>query len=156
MARSIIWTRCLKRSTFVVASVHGRFKMDRCSANRSLVRAVHNRYARLDLDWRWHESALRIGCFMGINPDAHSTRELDLTHWGVVLARKGGARIPERSATRLREADLDVLSKLGKQGLEWRLEPEAFTGREVGREDDLLDFPVGRPVDIEVARQPSA
>ena len=63
--------------------------------------------------------------------------------------------IPERSATRLREADLNILSKLGKQGLEWRLEPEAFTGREVGREDDLLDFPVGCPVDIEVARQPS-
>ena len=31
--------------------------------------------------------------------------------------------IPERSATRLREADLNVLSKLGNQGLEWRLEP---------------------------------
>jgi methionine-gamma-lyase len=64
--------------------------------------------------------------------------------------------IPERSATRLREADLNVLSKLGKQGLEWRLEPEAFAGREVGREDDLLDFLVGCPVDIEVAWQPSA
>jgi transposase len=38
------------------------------------------------------------------------------------------AWIPERSATRLREADLNVLSKLGNQGLEWRLEPEAFTG----------------------------
>jgi hypothetical protein len=24
------------------------------------------------------------------NPDAHSTRELDLTHWGVEMARKGG------------------------------------------------------------------
>ncbi len=63
--------------------------------------------------------------------------------------------IPERSATRLREADLNVLSKLGNQGLEWRLEPEAFTGREVRREDDLLDFLVGYPVDIQVARQPS-
>ena len=38
------------------------------------------------------------------------------------------AWIPERSATRLREADLNVLSKLGNQGLEWRLEAEAFTG----------------------------
>jgi hypothetical protein len=36
------------------------------------------------------------------------------------------AWIPERSATRLREADLNFLSKLGNQGLEWRLEPEAF------------------------------
>jgi hypothetical protein len=32
--------------------------------------------------------------------------------------------IPERSAMRLREADLNVLSELGKQGLEWRLEAE--------------------------------
>jgi hypothetical protein len=60
--------------------------------------------------------------------------------------------IPERSATGLREADLNVLSKLGNQGLEWRLEPEAFTGREVRREDDLLDFLVGCAVDIQVAR----
>jgi hypothetical protein len=51
--------------------------------------------------------------------------------------------IPERSATRLREADLNVLSKLGNQGLEWRLEPEAFAGGEVRREDDLLDVLVG-------------
>jgi hypothetical protein len=46
---------------------------------------------------------------------------------------------------------LNVLSKLGNQGLEWRLEPEAFTGRE----DDLLDVLIGCPVDIQVARQPS-
>ena len=45
---------------------------------------------RLDLDWRWHQSALELGCLMSINPDAHSTRELDLTHWGVEMARKGG------------------------------------------------------------------
>jgi len=66
------------------------------------------------------------------------------------------AWIPERSATGLREADLHILSKLGKQGLQWRLEPETFAGREVGGEDDLLDLLVGCPVDIEVARQPSA
>ena len=72
------------------------------------------------------------------------------------ITPQGLAWIPERSATRLREADLNVLSKLGKQGLEWRLEPEAFPGREVGGEDDLLDVLVGYAVDIEVARQPSA
>jgi DNA polymerase (family 10) len=27
---------------------------------------------------------------MSINPDAHSTDEIDLTHWGVEQARKGG------------------------------------------------------------------
>jgi DNA polymerase (family X) len=45
---------------------------------------------RLDLDWRWHRRALELGCMMSINPDAHSTDELDLTHWGVEIARKGG------------------------------------------------------------------
>jgi DNA polymerase (family 10) len=45
---------------------------------------------RLDLDWRWHQRALDLGCMMSINPDAHSTGEIDLTHWGVEMARKGG------------------------------------------------------------------
>jgi DNA polymerase (family 10) len=45
---------------------------------------------RLDLDWRWHGRALALGCMMSINPDAHSTSEIDLTHWGVEMARKGG------------------------------------------------------------------
>jgi DNA polymerase (family 10) len=45
---------------------------------------------RLDLDWRWHQRALDRGCMMSINPDAHSTSEIDLTHWGVMMARKGG------------------------------------------------------------------
>jgi hypothetical protein len=42
-------------------------------------------------------------------------------------ASAGHAWIPERSATSLREADLNVLSKLGNQGLEWRLEPAIST-----------------------------
>ena len=45
---------------------------------------------RLDLDWRWHQRALELGRMMSINPDAHSTDEIDLTHWGVEMARKGG------------------------------------------------------------------
>jgi hypothetical protein len=49
---------------------------------------------------------------------------------------------------------LNIFSEFGQQGLERRLEAEAFAGREVGREDDLLDFPVGCLVDIKVARQP--
>jgi hypothetical protein len=36
----------------------------------------------LDLDWRWHQRAIELGCIMSINPDAHSTREIDLTHRG--------------------------------------------------------------------------
>ena len=45
---------------------------------------------RLDLDWRWHRRALELGCTMSINPDAHSTGEIDLVRWGVAMARKGG------------------------------------------------------------------
>ena len=45
---------------------------------------------RLELDWRWHRQALKSGCMVSINPDAHSTDEIDLTHWGVEQARKGG------------------------------------------------------------------
>ena len=45
---------------------------------------------RLDLDWRWHQRALELGCLMSINPDAHDTGEIELTHWGVEMARKGG------------------------------------------------------------------
>jgi hypothetical protein len=64
------------------------------------------------------------------------------------------AWIPEPSATGLRETDLNVLAKLGEQGLQRRLEAEAFARREVCGEDDLLDFLFGHSVDIQVTRQP--
>jgi DNA polymerase (family 10) len=121
----------LARFDFIVASVHGQFKMDRAAQTERIIRAVSNPYTtilghmtgrqllrrpgydidiervlaacaehgvaveinanpwRLDLDWRWHETALNLGCMMSINPDAHSTDEIDLTHWGVEMARKG-------------------------------------------------------------------
>ena len=50
---------------------------------------------RLDLDWRWHQKAIDLGCWFSINPDAHSTAEIDLTKWGVAMARKGGVS-PDR------------------------------------------------------------
>ena len=123
----------LARFDFVVASVHGRFKLDRNTQTQRIIRAVRNPFTtifghmtgrqllrrpgyevdieailaacaehrvaveinanpwRLDLDWRWHRRALELGCMMSINPDAHSTQELNLTHWGVEMARKGGA-----------------------------------------------------------------
>ena len=59
-------------------------------ATRGVAVEINANPWRLDLDWRWHETALRLGCLLSINPDAHSTRELDLTHWGVEMARKGG------------------------------------------------------------------
>jgi DNA polymerase (family 10) len=44
---------------------------------------------RLDMDWRWCERALELGCLFSINPDAHSTDEIDNIQWGVLMARKG-------------------------------------------------------------------
>ena len=102
-----------------------------------------------DHNYKHQESQNRLEALLELwddlpAPSAESKQHIPRPAW-----------IPERSATRLREADLNVFSKLGNQGLEGRLEPEAFTGREVRREDDLLDFLVGYPVDIEMARQPS-
>ena len=65
---------------------------------------------RLDLDWRWHREAMDLGCTMSINPDAHSTSELLLTHWGVEMARKGG--VPKGR----------VLNSLGLAGIRQHLE----------------------------------
>lgn len=45
---------------------------------------------RLDFDWRWHQKALDLGCLVSINPDAHSTGEIDNLRWGIAMARKGG------------------------------------------------------------------
>jgi len=40
--------------------------------------------------------------------------------------------------------------------LERGLKAEAFAGREISGEDDLLDVVIGELVDIEVTRQPSS
>ena len=46
---------------------------------------------RLDLDWRWLRRALELSCTFSINPDAHSTGEIDSsTRWGLAIARKSG------------------------------------------------------------------
>ena len=60
-----------------------------CSAHGVAVEINANPW-RLDLDWRWHRRALELGCMMSINPDAHSTQEIDLIQWGIEAARKGG------------------------------------------------------------------
>ena len=37
---------------------------------------------------------LELGCLFSIDPDAHSTDEIDNIQWGVLMARKGG--IPKK------------------------------------------------------------
>ncbi len=121
----------LRRFDFIVASVHGQFRMDRAAQTERIVRAVRNPYVtilghmtgrqllrrpgyevdvekilkacakhgvaveinsnpwRLDLDWRWYQRGLELGCMFSVDPDAHSTSEIDHVRWGVSLARKG-------------------------------------------------------------------
>jgi DNA polymerase (family 10) len=122
----------LRRFDFIVASVHGQFRMDLASQTDRIVRAVRSPFVtilghmtgrqllrrpgyevdvekilkacakhgvaveinsnpwRLDLDWRWYQRGLELGCMFSIDPDAHSTSEIDHVRWGVSLARKGG------------------------------------------------------------------
>jgi DNA polymerase (family 10) len=122
----------LREFDFIVASIHGQFRLDRKMQTERLLRAVANPFVtilghmtgrqllrrpgydvdvekvlkacanygvaveinanpwRLDLDWRWHQCALELGCLFSINPDAHSIAELDLMRWGFAMARKGG------------------------------------------------------------------
>jgi len=44
---------------------------------------------RLDLDWTWCKRAKSLGVGIVINPDAHSTRGLEDTVYGVHVARRG-------------------------------------------------------------------
>jgi DNA polymerase (family 10) len=60
-----------------------------CAAHDVAVEINANPY-RLELDRRWHREAIGLGCLLSINPDAHSTSELDLVRWGAAIARKGG------------------------------------------------------------------
>jgi DNA polymerase (family 10) len=61
-----------------------------CAAHDVAVEVNGNPW-RLDLDWRWLRRGLELGCKFSINPDAHSTREIETsTRWGVAIARKSG------------------------------------------------------------------
>ncbi|MEO7455047.1 MAG: DNA polymerase/3'-5' exonuclease PolX [Gemmatimonadaceae bacterium] len=62
---------------------------------------------RLDLDWRYLPRALELGCVIEIGPDAHSTRGLDVTGFGVGMARKSG--VESKDVLNARSAD-DVLA----------------------------------------------
>ena len=64
--------------------------------------------------------------------------------------------ILEPSATGLCEPDLHVFAKLFEDRLERGLEAQALSGREIGGDDDVLNFFVGHLVDVDLARQPAA
>jgi len=45
----------------------------------------------MDLDWRLVRHAVERGATLAIDPDAHSTRELEFVPYGLAMARKGWA-----------------------------------------------------------------
>src|SRR5437868_7053831 len=63
--------------------------IDACAANKVVIEINANPY-RLDMDWSHIPYALEKGVMISVNPDAHSIREIDNIHWGIVSARKGG------------------------------------------------------------------
>jgi hypothetical protein len=67
-----------------------------------------------------------------------------------------GPWILEPNATGLCEPDLHVFAKLFEDRLERGLEAQAFSGREIGGDDDVLNFLVGHLVDVDLTRQPAA
>ncbi len=68
---------------------------------------------RLDLDWRHLHTAKRLGVTIAIGPDAHSTRGLDNTMLGVVMARKGWLEASDVLNTR----DADAVRQFARHGL---------------------------------------
>ena len=63
---------------------------------------------RLDLDWRFHAKAIRLGIPLVICPDAHSLEGLGMVRYGTICARKGGC------------GKEDVLNSLGaEEFLDW-------------------------------------
>ncbi|SDF28928.1 DNA polymerase (family 10) [Mucilaginibacter pineti] len=63
--------------------------IDACAANGVVIELNANPY-RLDMDWSHIPYALEKGVMISIDPDAHSTHEIDNIRWGVSAARKGG------------------------------------------------------------------
>ncbi len=72
-------------------------------AERGVAVEINANPHRLDLDWRMTRRALELGVRIAINPDAHAVDGLDDVRWGVMVARKAGAR-PEDIVTTWEDA----------------------------------------------------
>jgi hypothetical protein len=57
---------------------------------------------------------------------------------------------------KLCKPDLHVFAKLFEDCLKRGLEAQAFSGREIGGDDDVLDFLVGHFVDVGLTGQPAS
>jgi DNA polymerase (family X) len=66
---------------------------------------------RLDIDYKWIEIALKNNVKISINPDAHSTGQIDYIKYGVLAARKGG--LPPEHCLNALALD-DFIRQIGK------------------------------------------
>ena len=63
-----------------------------CAAETRTVIELNCNPKRFDMDWRWWHRARDKGVLCSINPDAHSTRQLQFLRLGAGIARKGWLR----------------------------------------------------------------
>jgi len=61
----------------------------RTAADHGKMIEINAQPSRLDLDWTYVKRAKELGVMIVINPDAHSTGELELTRYGIDVARRG-------------------------------------------------------------------
>jgi DNA polymerase (family 10) len=110
----------LDRFDLAVASIHGRFELDRKAQTDRLLRAISNPHTTIlghmtgrqlqrrpgydidvekvlapapDMGSPWRSTPTRgawTSTGAGTRPRSHSIRELDHMHWGVEMARQGG------------------------------------------------------------------
>jgi len=60
------------------------------AGERGVIVEINSDPHRMDLGWQHWPAAKARGVLAAINPDAHSTEQLDYVHYGIVMARKGG------------------------------------------------------------------
>ena len=93
---------------------------------------------------------IRIGWLCGVPPHPKSAAKTKPRR------KPPGLDFRAKCNRALREPDLHVFAKLFEDCLKRSLEAQAFSGREIGGDDDVLDFLVGHFVDVDLTRQPAS
>jgi DNA polymerase (family 10) len=85
-----------------------------CAAETRTVIELNCNPKRFDMDWRWWHRARDKGVLCSINPDAHSTNQLQFLKFGASVARKGWLRRKDVINTKPL-AEIEVWLKLPKE-----------------------------------------
>jgi DNA polymerase (family 10) len=97
----------LKRDAYAVN--HAKI-IDAAAETRTIIE-LNCSPKRLDMDWRWWHRARDKGVLCSINPDAHSTAQLQNLHYGILQARKGWLRKEDVANTFSLETITEFLAK---------------------------------------------